>query len=78
MSGWILRDESSKHRFRFPDSFTMEPGAAVRIRSGCGTSDASDLYWCADDAVWSNGGDSVILQTSGGTVVDRWKYEGDF
>lgn len=78
MSGWILRDESSTHRFRFADDFTLEPGATVRVRTGCGTSDDRDLYWCADDAVWSNGGDSVILQAAGGTVVDRWKYTGDF
>ncbi len=78
MSSWILRDESSTHRFRFADGFALQPGAAVRIRTGCGTSDTRDLYWCADDAVWSNGGDSVILQTPGGTVVDRWKYQGDF
>ncbi len=76
--GWIVRDESSTHRYQFPSGFTFEPGAEIRLRTGCGTDTATDLYWCAGDAVWSNGGDTVILQAANGTVVDRWKYAGDF
>lgn len=78
LSGWILRDESSTHRFVFPAGTELAAGDGFRIRSGCGESQGRDLYWCAEDAVWSNGGDTVILQTSTGTVVDRWKYPGDY
>ena len=31
-------------------------------------------YWCSDSAVWSNGGDTVILQDPLGNVVARWVY----
>ncbi len=77
VGGWIVRDESSQHRYRFPE-LTLEPGDGVRVRSGCGADEGRDLYWCAGDAVWSNGGDTVILQTGGGSVVDRLTYAGDF
>ncbi len=77
IGGWIIRDESSTHRYRFPAGTTLAPGEGVRLRTGCGSDGERDLYWCADDAVWSNGGDTAILQTASGTVVDRWKYPGD-
>lgn len=78
MSGWILRDESSTHRYEFPEGAILEPDDEFRIRTGCGDDRRDDLYWCADDAVWSNGGDTAILQTAAGTVVDRVRYDGDY
>ncbi len=78
MAGWILRDESSTHRYEFPDGVTLDPDDELRIRTGCGDDRREDLYWCADDAVWSNGGDTVMLQTGAGTVVDRVRYDGDY
>lgn len=78
MSGWILRDESSTHRYEFANGEIIEPGAELRVRTGCGDDRSEDRYWCAGDAVWSNGGDTVILQTAAGTVVDRLRYAGDY
>jgi endonuclease YncB( thermonuclease family) len=78
MSGWIVRDESSTHRYQFPGGTALGAGDELRIRTGCGDDRGSDHYWCAEDAVWSNGGDTVILQTAAGTVVDRLRYAGDF
>jgi endonuclease YncB( thermonuclease family) len=78
LAGWTLRDETSEHRFTFPDGFTLPPDGVVRIRVGCGTDDPDDLYWCNDDAVWSNGGDTALLLDPDGNVVDRFVYTGDF
>lgn len=78
IGGWVLRDESSTHRYRFPAGLVLGPGEGLRVRTGCGEDGGLDLHWCAGDAVWSNGGDTVIVQTAAGTVVDRWKYAGDF
>lgn len=78
MAGWILRDESSTHRYGFPNGLSLGPGDEMRIRTGCGEDGGTDLYWCADDAVWSNGGDTVILQSPAGTVIDRLRYDGDY
>jgi endonuclease YncB( thermonuclease family) len=56
VADWILRDESSSHRYVFPDGVTLAPDDELRIRTGCGDNRRGDLFWCADDAVWSNGG----------------------
>jgi micrococcal nuclease len=77
MTGWTLRDESSQHRYVFAE-LTLQPGERIRIRSGCGTSTDTDVYWCAEDPVWSNGGDTAILQDVNGNVVDRSSYPGDY
>jgi endonuclease YncB( thermonuclease family) len=70
MEGWVLRDESSRHRYTFPAGFTLPSAATVRVFSGCGEPSAGALWWCTG-AVWSNGGDTAILQDEHGTVVDR-------
>lgn len=76
LSGWTLRDESSQNRYVF-GALALARGDRVTVRSGCGTDTAKVLHWCADRSVWSNGGDTVILQGPNGNVVDRWTYRGD-
>jgi micrococcal nuclease len=78
LSRWTLRDETSQHRYVFPDGFVLEVDGIVRVRVGCGNDDADDLYWCKDDAVWSNGGDTALLQDANGNIVDRFVYEGEY
>lgn len=75
LTGWTLRDESSQNRFRFPAA-TLAPGAVVRVRTGCGTDGPTDLHWCSERSVWSNGGDTVIVQDRAGNVVARARYTG--
>jgi endonuclease YncB( thermonuclease family) len=69
LEGWILRDESSQNRYVFAE-VRLDPGDEVRVRSGCGNDTDADLFWCARDPVWSNWGDTVILQDPAGNVVD--------
>lgn len=76
IGGWWIRDESSTHRFQFPDGFVLGTGDRVIIRSGCGQDGDGDLYWCADGPVWNNDGDMALLLDAYGNVVDRWRYEG--
>ena len=78
MSSWILRDESAQHRYVFPPGFALAPGDRVTVHSGCGDASRTDLYWCASDPVWSNGGDTIILQIPDGTIVAWKRYAGDF
>ena len=78
MTNWILRDESTRHRFIFPGGFRLEHGASVTIHSGCGDPSPQALFWCASDPVWSNGGDTIVLQQAGGIVVARERYDGNF
>jgi hypothetical protein len=68
LSGWILRDESSRHRFTFPDGIVLGPGERMTINS------ADSGWFPGDGAVWNNDGDLVVLQDPTGTVAARWRY----
>ncbi|MCP3997540.1 MAG: hypothetical protein GY722_21135 [bacterium] len=78
MSGWALRDESTQHRFTFPDGYGLDSSQEVLVHTGCGDDNSTHLYWCADDPVWSNGGDTILLQLADGTVVDHDSFGGDY
>lgn len=77
LTGWMLRDESSVHRYTFPDGFVLERGSIITVRSGCGTDQPPDLYWCAETTVWTNSGDTVLLLEPSGAIADRERYFGD-
>ncbi|MFZ0013839.1 MAG: thermonuclease family protein [Acidimicrobiia bacterium] len=67
-SGWILRDESSRHRFVFPLASRLERGERLRVAS-------DDPGWDPGASpVWNNDGDMALLQMPDGTVVSRWRY----
>lgn len=74
LSGWVLRDESSVHRFRFPAGTSLVPGESLSIHSGCGQSASGVAHWCASGAVWNNDGDTALLLDAAGRIVDRWRY----
>ena len=76
LSGWMVRDESSVHRYTFPDGFVLADGEIVTVRSGCGEDSRDDLYWCANGTVWNNAGDTVLVLDSFGAVVLRERYRG--
>lgn len=68
LSGWILRDESSRNRYRFPSGSLIRAGEHVAVTS-------SDPGWSPGGGpVWNNDGDMALLQDDLGTVVDRWRY----
>ena len=77
LTGWVLRDESSSHRYAFPDETVIPAGGFVVVRSGCGIDTAEDLYWCEGGAVWNNDGDTAILIDAAGILVSRFRYFGD-
>lgn len=73
MTGWYLRDDYG-WGYTFPQ-FTLGAGATVRVRTGCGTNSATDLYWCKDGtAVWNNDGDTVFLFEAEGDLVTQYSY----
>jgi endonuclease YncB( thermonuclease family) len=75
LGGWILRDESSIHRYEFPDVDIL-PSEEYIVRTGCGTDRRYELFWCAGGPVWSNHGDTIILLDPAGNVVDHLTYRG--
>jgi endonuclease YncB( thermonuclease family) len=74
LTGWTLQDESSSHRFEFPAGFRLGPSEGVRIFSGCGEPAGDRLFWCDEDPVWNNGGDTAYLLDPVGNVVDRYAF----
>lgn len=77
MSGWVLRDESSVHRFTFPADTVLAPGDEITVVTGCEGGPANAVHWCNDGAVWSNQGDTVIVSDTLGNAVIWYSYTGD-
>ncbi|MEN8235514.1 MAG: lamin tail domain-containing protein [Actinomycetota bacterium] len=73
LSGWTLRDESSQNRYELR-GVNLKPGERITIHTGCDKDDRDSVYWCSDTPIWSNGGDTAILQDRHGNVVDWWMY----
>lgn len=74
LTGWSLRDESTRHRYEFPD-VNVAPGQLVRVRTGCGTDEVGsgqiELFWCdPEPPVWNNGGDTAFLLDFNGSIAD--------
>jgi hypothetical protein len=72
MTGWRVRDEYG-WTYTFP-TFTLPAGVHVKLRTGCGTNTATDLYWSRTGAVWNNAGDTVYLYNAAGQLVYRYSY----
>lgn len=74
LSGWVLRDASSVHRFEFPPGSAIEAGAQMVVYTGCGMRDNDELFWCADGPVWGNRGDSALLLDENGLIAADYDY----
>jgi hypothetical protein len=72
LSGWMLRDESSVHRYVFPPGTILGPGETIRVFSVCG----HHPHCFGTEPVWSNGGDTGLLLDPRGNVADRLRYRG--
>lgn len=74
LTGWTIRDESTRHRYTFPE-LIVRPGERARLRTGCGDDDFDrspiELFWCdPEPPVWNNDGDTAFLLDSAGNTVD--------
>jgi competence protein ComEC len=74
LSGWTITDEAGK-TYTVPDDVSVDPGATVTFHTGSGTGTETHLYWDASSPVWNNGGDTVTVRNSEGTVVLEESYE---
>jgi len=76
LTDWMIRDESTRHRYQFPSGFVLEPDTTVKLRTGCGTDSPTELFWCErGTSVWNNGGDTALLLDPNGNIVDTLAYE---
>lgn len=74
LSGWSLRDESARHRYRFPAGLVLDAGATVVVHSGCGLDQPLRLHWCAGTPVWDNDGDTAYLLDPSGRIAGWMSY----
>lgn len=56
LTGWTLRDESTRNRYSFPSGFTLDPGQGVMVTSGTGP-----LGFGTGTPIWNNSGDTAFL-----------------
>lgn len=73
LTGWTVSDEAG-HAYRFPEGFTLEPGATVTLHTGAGRDTEDALYWGSEGAVWNNDGDTVVVTNATGAEVVRYRY----
>jgi hypothetical protein len=78
LTGWVVKDESSSHRYVFREGFVLDANTQVRLLTGCGTDTAgpttAEIHWCEDGAVWNNSGDTAFLLDPKGNIHDEWGY----
>jgi micrococcal nuclease len=73
MSGWVISDQYG-WMYTFVE-YTLDAGAIVRVRSGCGEDSKVDLFWCRlETAVWNNDGDCVYLNNAADEMVGEYCY----
>lgn len=73
IGGWTVSDEAG-HSYTIPPGTTLAPGDRITLHTGSGSDTATDLYWDRDSPVWNNAGDTVIVRTDDGTLVEEESY----
>ncbi len=72
MTGWLLKDKQHAGEpanvYKFP-KFRLGPGKSVRVHTGKGKNGATNLYMGLTSYVWSDSGDTAILEKKSGHVV---------
>jgi endonuclease YncB( thermonuclease family) len=68
LSGWVLRDESSTHRYQLPSGSVLEPDQVLLVPSDHPGWDPGG------SPVWNNDGDMALLLTPDGAVATRERY----
>ncbi|UPM45315.1 lamin tail domain-containing protein [Halocatena salina] len=73
LSGWSVSDDAG-HTYMFPSGASLAAGGTVTLHTGSGSDTASDRYWGSSSAIWNNGGDTVTVTDSAGTVMTSQSY----
>ncbi len=71
LDGWIIRDDTTGHRFELSGSIGAD--RTITIRTGRGSDGDNDRYLGESFPVWSNRGETVLLVDPAG-VVAAWAF----
>jgi len=72
LGGWTVSDDAG-HTYTIPAEFALQPGETVTLKTGSGADTDDTLFWGRNGAVWNNGGDTVVVERDGETVL-RYTY----
>lgn len=72
LSGWSLADEAD-HVYSFP-SVTLGADETVTVYTGSGSDSGGKFYWGESQAVWNNGGDTIIVTSDDDEIVIQRSY----
>lgn len=75
LTGYTVRDNGDNHVYRFPANYVLGAKKTVTIRTGRGTTSATNVYFGkTTQYVWNNTGDTARLVNSRGVVAHRCTY----
>jgi len=73
LRGWTLVSERGNQAWTVPFDFMLQPGATIRIHSGVGQNDESNLYSGFDGNIWRDDlPDPAVLLDPSGVEVSRY------
>ena len=73
MSGWKVMDEAG-WQYEFSEGFQLKAQKRVKIRTGEGKDDESNLHWGYSRAIWNNTGDTAYLYNKEGKKITTLTY----
>ena len=73
LTGWIIRDDTTGHRFELDREIPAGERLIIRSGSGSGSTSGQDFYLEESFPVWSNNGETVLLTSPSG-VVETWSF----
>ncbi len=72
LGGWTLHDAARRpHVYAFGPTCRLAAGATLRLWTGRGSDDATNLHWGRRQAVWNNTGDVAVLRDPDGAERAR-------
>lgn len=75
LSGYVVRNEDGRS-YEFSDGTTIDPGERLTLQSGTGADSEHERYWDAEEPVWGERGNTVLVETPDGERALRVPFGG--
>jgi len=73
LGGWRLSDAAG-HTYTIPAGSSLAPGHDLRVWTGPGANNATDVHMGRRAAIWNNTGDTATLRNASGAQVATYAY----
>ncbi len=71
MKKWYIFDEANN---MFIINLKIDAYSSLRIHTGCGRNNETDVFLCSKKPIWNNDGDTLYLYDSEGKIVLKYSY----